>query len=103
MKSRPVTRWSTASQAFHWIGAMLIFVLIGHGWWMTEFAPRAARLANYSVHGSVGYFVLALTLVRLLWRWTHAAPPLPAAAPAWERIAARLSHWGLYVFILAAS
>jgi cytochrome b561 len=99
----PVTRWSAASQAFHWLGAALILVLIGHGWWMTEFAPRPERLANYSAHGSVGYFVLVLTIVRLLWRWMHPGPPLPADAPSWERIAATLSHWGLYLFLLAGS
>ena len=96
-------RWGVLSQLFHWIGAALVLALIIHGWWMVEIAPRADRFTHYSWHGSIGYLALALTVIRLLWRWMSAVPPLPANAPTWERLAARASHWGLYLFILGAS
>jgi cytochrome b561 len=96
-------RWGVASQVFHWVGALVVIVLIAHGWWMTDLAPRADRFAHYGWHGSLGYFVLALTVLRLIWRWTHAIPRPRPDAPKWERVGARVSHWGLYVFILGAS
>ncbi|MGC2518688.1 MAG: cytochrome b [Burkholderiales bacterium] len=95
--------WGWASQAFHWIGAALVLVLLAHGEWMADFAPREVRFEHYLWHASVGYALLALVILRLLWRWTNAVPELPRTAPAWERVAAHLSHWGLYVLILAAS
>jgi cytochrome b561 len=40
-------------------------------------------------------------LVRLAWRLTHPAPPLPASMPASQRIAAGLTHALLYLTLLA--
>jgi cytochrome b561 len=97
------TSWGWMSQAFHWIGAAFVVVLLAHGWWMAEFAPRQGRFEHYLWHASVGYGLLALMVLRLLWRWTNAVPELPRAAPAWERAAAHVGHWGLYVLILAAA
>jgi len=97
------TSWGWMSQAFHWIGAGFVLFLLIHGWWMTDFAPRAGRFEHYLWHASVGYGFLALMILRLLWRWTNAVPALPSEMQAWQRIAAHVSHWGLYVLILAAS
>ena len=41
-----------------------------------------------------------LILVRLFWRLRHPAPPLPLSLPAWERRAARASHFALYACML---
>src|SRR5205823_4955716 len=72
-------------------------------WWMTHFAPRPDRLAHYAGHAGLGYDFLMLLVLRLLWRWTHAVPALPASTPRWEQIAARASHYGLYLLMLATS
>ena len=52
-------------------------------------------------HKAIGVTILALVLVRLFWRWTHPAPPLPTSLPAWERYAAHASHWALYALMIA--
>jgi cytochrome b561 len=46
---------------------------------------------------------MALLVLRLLWRWTHAVPDLPADMPSWERIAAHTSHFGLYALMLVTT
>ena len=97
------TIWGWMSQLFHWAGAALVLVLIIHGWWMTEFAPRAERIGHYGWHASLGYFFLALMIARLLWRWLNTVPALPEGSPAWERLSAQLAHWGLYLLMFAAS
>jgi cytochrome b561 len=54
------------------------------------------------LHKAIGITVLALTLVRVLWRITHAPPPLPAAMPGWEKAAAHGLHlvfYGLMVLL----
>jgi cytochrome b561 len=95
--------WGLVALAFHWFGAAVIFFLLAHGWWMAEFAPRASRLEHYALHASAGYGLLALVLLRLLWRWMNEVPALPAATPRWERVAAHAGHWGLYLLMLAAA
>ena len=101
MLRNTTTSWGAVSLLFHWLGAALVVFLLGHGFWMAEFAPRDARFAHYSWHASVGYALLALMVARLLWRWTNAVPAPPRDAPEWERLAARAGHWGLYALILA--
>ena len=97
------TRWGTVARAFHVVGALLILWLIIHGWWMTEFPPREMRLYHYSWHASFGYALLALTVLRLLWRWLNVVPDAPTGSTALERAAAHIGHWGLYLLMFAAS
>jgi cytochrome b561 len=96
-------RWGLVAQGLHWVAAALVVYLLGQGFWMTGFAPRDERLAHYASHASVGYFLLALVFVRMLWRWMSRVPPHPAGAPPWERVAAMASHIALYLLLLAES
>jgi cytochrome b561 len=52
-------------------------------------------------HKSLGITALGLVILRLLWRATHAAPPLPASFARWERRAAALGHALLYALMFA--
>lgn len=94
--------WTRTARLFHWAGAALIAYLLIHGFWMVGL-PRELRFAHYETHAAVGYLFIGFTLARVVWRWTHAVPPLPADAPRWERIAGHAGHWGLYVLMLAAA
>ena len=95
--------WGATSKLFHWVGAALIFYLLIHGFWMVTFPAREVRFGHYETHAAVGYLLIALTLLRLVWRWTHAVPALPADAPRWERALAHAGHWALYVLMLASA
>src|SRR6185503_17625446 len=57
----------------------------------------------YTWHAMLGYDLLAITVIRLLWRWLNPAPQLPPDLKPWERLSAQLGHAGLYVLMLAAS
>jgi cytochrome b561 len=95
--------WGWPAKLLHWIGAILILLLLGHGWWMTHFAPRADRFAHYLGHAALGYDLLALLILRLLWRWTHAVPSLPSGLAPWERISAQAGHIGLYLLMFGST
>jgi cytochrome b561 len=97
------TDWGWPARVLHWIGAVMILLLILHGWRMTHLTPRPERLANYAGHSALGYDLLALLVLRLLWRWFNPVPQLPADLKPWERMAARLGHVGLYVLLFVAS
>jgi Prokaryotic cytochrome b561 len=79
------TQWGWPAKLLHWIGAVMILLLLVHGWWMTHLKPRPERLANYAGHSALGYDLLAILILRLLWRWFNPVPELPAELEPWER------------------
>jgi Prokaryotic cytochrome b561 len=99
MTFNSTTKWGWPAKVLHWIGAAIILVLLIHGWWMTHMTPRPERLANYAWHSALGYDLLALTVLRLLWRWFNPVPELPADLKPWERAAARVGHISLYLLM----
>ena len=94
-------RYTGVARALHWLLAALIFGQIAFGWYLQS-VPRKtpARTVYVNLHKSTGLTLGLLILVRLGWRLTHNAPPLPSSVPAWERAAARASHIGLYACML---
>ena len=81
---RPI--WGWPSKLLHWLGAIAILSPAGHGWWMVHMAPRPERFANYAWHAALGYDLLALVVLRLLWRWMNPVPALARPiSSAWER------------------
>ncbi len=97
------TAWGPVAKLFHWLGALLILLLIAHGWWMTHLAARSGRLEQYGLHATIGYYLLSLIALRLLWRVGNAVPALPEELPRWRRAAARSAHWLLYFLMFFVS
>ena len=86
--------------AFHWLAVLLIVGGFSLGLWMVEQPLAPSTLRMYGYHKWIGITVFLLALVRLGWRWTRPAPP-PVAMPEWQRRAATITHWALYVLMLA--
>lgn len=86
----------------HWLIATMVIVQFSWGWWMQTIAkiPVGPRVNAYNMHKSIGLTILALAIVRLLWRLAHHPPPLPPM-PSWQRHAARVNHALLYGAIIA--
>ncbi len=93
-------RYDGVAQALHWVVVVLIVTAFGVGLWMVDL-PLLQRLRVVPLHKSIGVVIFFLVVVRLAWRWTHPAPALPYSMPAWERHAARVTHWLLYVLMIA--
>lgn len=96
-------QWGWPAKALHWIGTLAILILLLHGWWMVHMTPRAERAAHYAWHAAIGYDLLALLLLRLLWRWMNPVPDLPGNLKRWEVMAARVGHVALYLLLFVAS
>lgn len=95
-------KYTRVAMTLHWIIAALIVWGFALGWIMTDipgFTPT--KLRYFSWHKWIGVTVLALALLRLIWRATHRPPALPEGMHDWERRAAHLGHIALYVLMLA--
>ena len=97
----PAQKYTKVAMAFHWIIAALIVWGFALGWIMTDipgFTPT--KLRYFSWHKWIGVTVLALAVLRLLWRATHRPPALPDGMHGWEKVAAHLGHVALYALML---
>lgn len=95
------TRYTNTAIALHWLAALLIFAAFPLGLYMGDLPLSPLKLKLFSYHKWLGVTIFLLVLMRLAWRATHPAPPLPAAMPAWERFAAQAGHYLLYLLIFA--
>jgi cytochrome b561 len=93
-------RYASFAIFMHWAVAVLVFFQLGLGWYMEELPKGPDRSATFALHKSIGLGVFALAVLRLLWRASHPAPPLPASLPAWQALLARANHGLLYALIV---
>ena len=99
-ETRSPSRYSQAQKWLHWSMALLILAMLVIGLTMTNLDDGALKNWLYEFHKSIGLTVLTLALVRVAVRWRRGAPPLEPGVPAWQRVAARASHYALYALII---
>jgi cytochrome b561 len=92
-------RYSAVAIVLHWAIALLIFWNLYLGLTLDD-VHGPAKVAQLGLHKSIGITVLALTVLRLIWRLAHRPPPLNPSLKPWERALARTVHWLFYVFML---
>jgi cytochrome b561 len=88
-------RFTALQRGLHWLMAACILatLFIGVGM-VSTVTPTYVHLL--AIHKPLGITILALALIRVSVRWRSGSPPLPADLPAPMRVAAHLSHYGLY-------
>ena len=94
-------RWGWVSISIHWLTVLMVLSLIVVGLLMQEMANSPTKIQVYALHKSFGLTVLALTVLRLLWRLVAGTPAAAAGVPRWQQVAAQASHGALYVILLA--
>ena len=98
------TSWGSVSRLFHWGVGLMIIGMLAYGWWMNHMvADRAGRLFHRSIHADIGYVLLLLMVIRLIWRSMNPVPALPVGTPRWQRYAAHISHGALYGVTIAVA
>lgn len=99
IQTATAARYAKGSVILHWLIALLIagnFVAA----WVAEDMPKAERMQVMGNHKAIGLIVLALTVLRIVWRLMHKAPPLAETLKAWEVALAKLIHAGFYLLML---
>ncbi|HID82283.1 MAG TPA: cytochrome b [Chromatiales bacterium] len=94
------TSYGLIAILFHWVMAVMIFVLFPLGIYMTslDYYDRWYRI-SFSWHESIGMLVLMLLIFRLFWRWLNQKPDPHVEMSRWQSFAANVAHWLFYVFI----
>ena len=90
------TRYSKVAITLHWLIALLIIGQLAGGKIMMAMDGSQLKFEIFQLHKSFGIIILLLSVLRLVWRVTHKAPPLPEHMPKRERLAAKVSHIGFY-------
>jgi cytochrome b561 len=117
-------RYTRTAVFLHWLIGLSILGMFAFGWYMTGLpkdAPKVAafdlfdlgiytlylaepvspRTLYFNLHKSIGVTLLALIILRIIWRFIH-KPPAPLDSwKAWERRLSGLSHKALYVMMIA--
>ena len=98
----PSQRYTSVAIILHWVMALGIVALASMGLAMTHLTLSPMRLFQlYQLHKSIGITIFLAAFLRLAWRLMNHPPPLPAAMPAIERMAAAGGHLLLYAFLFA--
>jgi len=98
--THPTERFALPARLLHWLMAVLILAMLFVGVGMVSTASqRYPELLSW--HRPIGITILALALIRLAFRLTHAAPPLPSDLPVLQAAVAKASHYILYGLMIA--
>lgn len=93
--------YGPTARLFHWAIAAAIAFQIPFGYYMTRLPLSPDKFESYALHKSVGISILAVSALRLAWRWIKRPPPLPPSTPVWQAVAAKVTHAGLYLATFA--
>ena len=100
LSSTTSSSYTSVAKFLHWLIAICIIAMLAIGWIMGSLPNGPDKFALFQLHKSIGITILFLSLFRLGWRLTHKAPPLPAAMPRWEKMAAETAHVFFYIIII---
>ncbi len=95
------SRYTPLAMLLHWVLAIAIVGAFGVGLYVSglPFSPTKLKLINW--HKWAGVTILALSVLRLVWRITHRPPALPPAVqrsmPGWQTAAYHAVHHLMYL------
>lgn len=103
--ARVGSRYTPLAIALHWLLGLAIVGMFAVGLYMTDLPFSPQRLKLYNWHKWAGVTVLTLSVLRLLWRFTHRPPALPAriaqAMPTWQTRVHHATHGLMYALFFA--
>ncbi|MEE7447222.1 cytochrome b [Methylobacterium radiotolerans] len=92
-------RYHPVSQALHWLNAALVLAVLPLAWVAISLPPTPAKGSVFVLHKSVGLTILAIVVLRIVWRMIRPAPPDPQA-PRLLTLIGRINHYLLYAIFL---
>lgn len=97
---RPRTGHTAAMRTMHWASASLLIGSYATAWTVSLATSNAATMQLIRLHRAFGVLILAVTVIRFVWRRRTRMPELPADLPLPQRVAARAAVIGLYTLLV---
>jgi cytochrome b561 len=95
------TRYGGVAQLFHWVTAIVVLIAFIYGpGGREEHVYAVARDAERRLHETLGLCVVALVVLRILWKLVDQRPPAPPVA-RWMSLAAHAMQGLLYLLLFA--
>jgi cytochrome b561 len=98
----PRLHYGITAKVLHWLIVALLIVQYLIGWLMPDIHRGQQPGLGMTLHISVGITILAIILLRFVWRLTHPVAP-ESTLPGWQRLSSELVHWMLYLLVLATT
>jgi cytochrome b561 len=94
--------YGATAKVFHWLIVALLVVQYPLGWFMPDIHRGMKPGDAMTLHISFGMTILALIVLRFLWRITHPVAP-EGSLPAWQQLISEAVHWLLYALVFATT
>lgn len=91
--------YTGTAKMLHWLILALLIVQFIAAWTMPHIGRNTKPDTIINLHLSMGIVILAVVVVRLLWRATHGEPVPLDGVPPWQVQSARVVHWLLYLLL----
>lgn len=87
------------ARLLHWTVFLLIAAMLALGLYFSDLPRGEPKTTLMTLHASLGVVLVAVMVLRLVWRWRNPRPAHPHGRPAWERQTALWLHRTLYLLI----
>ena len=94
-----IPRYNPLSQALHWLTVVLFLAILPLAWVALALPNGETKGTVFVLHKSTGLTILAVVVIRIVWRMISPAPADPKTPKGLELIA-RVNHWLLYAIFL---
>ncbi len=102
MEKNKIIRYSSFGQTLHWLMAVLILVTFIYGPGGSEkHVYSTARDFDRQLHETLGFIVVILTLLRVIWRAMATTPPDPPSVPHWMSLIGKSVQLAMYLLLIA--
>ncbi|HET9716911.1 MAG TPA: cytochrome b [Pseudolabrys sp.] len=92
-------RYTSTAKTLHWLVVGLLAAQFIFAWTMPHIGRNTPVATLISLHFTFGIIILAVAVIRLAWRATHAEPMPLEGLPPWQVQTARFVHWSLYALL----
>jgi len=93
-------RYDPVAKSLHWLVFALVCVQFGIAWTMPAIRRGVLPGRLINLHLSFGVLIMAVVVIRVLWRRAHPVAVAVESYPPWEQRLARGTHLLLYSLLL---
>jgi len=88
--------YNNPAKFFHWVIGLVFLGLLAVGFYMSGLERSPFKFELYGIHKALGISILALAVLRVVWRFIRPAPGHIETHQPWERALSGLVHFLLY-------